>query len=187
MRELSLHILDIVQNSITAKADTITVEISEDIDADELKITISDNGCGMDEETLARVNGTFATSRTTRKIGMGIALFRAAAELSDGYLTLASKKGEGTVTTAVFKHSSIDRMPLGDISGTMMLLSAKAKDFDLIYRHIWRGTEFVFSTKDIKEVIEDTPIDTPEVLNYIRDYIHENLNELFGGERDEIS
>ena len=92
MRELSLHILDIVQNSITAKADTITVEISENIEADELKITISDNGCGMDEETLARVNGTFATSRTTRKIGMGIALFRAAAELSDGYLTLASKK-----------------------------------------------------------------------------------------------
>ena len=70
MRELSLHILDIVQNSITAHADTITVEISEDTDADELKITISDNGCGMDEETLARVNGTFATSRTTRKIGM---------------------------------------------------------------------------------------------------------------------
>ena len=78
-------------------------------------------------------------------------------------------------------------MPLGDISGTMMLLSAKASDFDLVYRHIWRGSEFVYSTKDIKEVIEDTPIDSPEVLNYIHDYIHENLNELFGGERDEIS
>ena len=187
MRELSLHILDIVQNSITAGADTIVVEISEDTDADELRIIISDNGCGMDEDTLARVNGTFASSRTTRKIGMGIALFRAAAELADGYLTLSSKKGVGTTTTAVFKHSSIDRMPLGDISGTMMLLSAKAQNFDLIYRHVWRGSEFVYSTKDIKDVLEDTPIDSPEVLQYIKEFIHENLNELFGGERDEIS
>ncbi|MBO5035634.1 MAG: sensor histidine kinase [Clostridia bacterium] len=187
MRELSLHILDIVQNSITAGAETITVEISEDLSANELKITIADNGCGMDEETLARVNGSFASSRTTRKIGMGIALFRAAAELSDGYLTLTSKKGEGTTTTAVFRHDSIDRMPLGDISGTMMLLAAKAHNFDLIYRHIWCGSEFVFSTKDIKEILEGSPIDSPEVLQYIQDYIHENLNELFGGERDEIS
>lgn len=187
MRELSLHILDIVQNSITAGASEITVEISEDISANELKISITDNGCGMDEETLARVNGTFTSSRTTRKIGMGIALFRAAAELSDGQLVLTSQKGVGTSTVATFRHDSIDRMPLGDISGTMMLLAAKALNFDLIYRHVWCGSEFVFSTKDIKEILEDSPIDSPEVLQYIQEYIHENLTELFGGERDEIS
>ncbi len=187
MRELSLHILDIVQNSISAGADTITVEIVEDIPENVLNISIIDNGCGMDEETLARVNGSFASSRTTRKVGMGIALFRAAAELSDGYLTLSSKKGEGTRTTAVFRHDSIDRMPLGDISGTMMLIVAKAQKFDLIYRHVWCGSEFVFSTKDVKEILEDSPIDSPEVLQYVKEYIHENLIELFGGERDEIS
>jgi len=187
MRELSLHILDIVQNSITAGADKITVEIDENISSDSLKITISDNGCGMDAETLAAVNGQFATSRNTRKVGMGIALFRAAAELADGGLTLESEKGKGTTTTAVFRHSSIDRMPIGDISGTMMLLAAKAKSFELVYRHIWNGNEFIFSTEDVKNVLEGTPIDEPEVLTYIKDYIHENLEELFGGVRDEIS
>lgn len=187
MRELSLHILDIVQNSITAGAKEITVEINENIPDDTLRIRISDNGCGMDAETLARVNGSFASSRTTRKVGMGIALFRAAAELSDGGLVLESEKGKGTTTTATFRHSSIDRMPMGNISETMMLLAAKAKDFELKYRHVWNGKTFVFSTDEIKNVLEGVPIDEPEVLSYIKDYIHENLEELFGGARDEIS
>ena len=185
MKEISLNILDIADNSVKAGA-TLT-EIYVDEAGDTLTLTIVDDGCGMDEETLARVNGTFASSRTTRKIGMGIALFRAAAELSDGQLVLTSQKGVGTSTVATFRHDSIDRMPLGDISGTMMLLSAKAHNFDLIYRHVWCDSEFVFSTKDIKEVLEDSPIDSPEVLQYIQEYIHENLTELFGGERDEIS
>ena len=187
MRELSLHILDIVQNSITAQAKLITVEIIEDIPSNLLKITISDDGKGMDAETLKKVNESFTSSRTTRKTGMGIALFRAAAELAGGGLSLESEPGKGTVTTAVFEHGNIDRMPIGNMSETMVMLVMKAADIDFIYRHIYNGNVFEFSTKEIKDVLEGAPIDDYEVLQYIQNYIHENLTELFGGTRDEIS
>ena len=187
MRELSLHILDIVQNSITAGAKNIHISIDEDTKEDTFKIVISDDGCGMDKDTLDNVNNSFASSRKSRKVGMGIAIFRAAAELADGYLTIDSSLGKGTVLTAVFRHSSVDRMPLGNMPDTMMLLIMKSPDTEFFYNHTYNGREFKFSTVEIKNILEDVRIDSPEICEYIRDYIKEHLIDLFGGNLDEIS
>lgn len=113
MRELSLNILDIAQNSISAGASLITIEVSEDTREHLLSLTVSDNGCGMDEETLRNVCDPFFTTRTTRKVGMGIPLFRLAAEQTGGSFEITSEKGVGTSTKAVFHSDSIDFTPLG--------------------------------------------------------------------------
>jgi hypothetical protein len=178
MRELSLHILDIVQNSIVAEAKNIYIEIYEDLHLNIFRITISDDGKGMDEETLNNVNDSFVSSRTTRKVGMGIAIFRAAAEISGGSLIVTSSLGKGTNITATFEHDNIDRMPLGDIAETIIVLLMRAKDIEYTYHHIYNDKDFIFSTNEIKEIIEDLPIDNYEILQYIKNYINDNLQEL---------
>jgi hypothetical protein len=120
MRELSLHILDVMQNSLEAGATLIELTVDEDLPADRLTITVRDNGRGMDEATLARVTDPFFTTRKTRHVGLGIPLFQAAAERCDGDLRLASQVGVGTTLTADFQHSHLDRAPLGDLTGTLM-------------------------------------------------------------------
>jgi hypothetical protein len=178
MRELSLHILDIVQNSIAAEAKNIYIEIYEESSSNIFRITITDDGKGMDEETLNRVNNSFISSRTTRKIGMGIAIFRAAAEIAGGSLVVRSSPGKGTTVTAAFERNNVDRMPLGDIAETIIVLIMRAKDIEYTYHHIYNGRDFIFSTNNIKEIIEDLPIDNYEILQYIKKYINENLMEL---------
>ena len=187
MQELSLNVLDVVQNSITAGASRILIEITEDLSANLLKIVIEDNGKGMSPETLRRVNEQFVSSRSTRKVGMGIALFRAAAELAGGSLVVESEEGRGTRGTARFEHDNIDRVPIGEMSETMVLLVMRAAEVDFIYRHCYNGGVYEFSTEQIKQILEDVPIDSYEVLQYIKQEIHEGLTELFGGVRDEIS
>ena len=115
MRELSLNVLDIAQNSIAAGASVITMTVEEDAGADRLTLSVEDNGCGMTSEQLERVRDPFYTTRTTRPVGMGIPLFRMAAEATGGSLSITSKPGAGTTVTAVFGLSHIDRLPLGDV------------------------------------------------------------------------
>lgn len=178
MRELSLNILDIVQNSITAGASLITVRVEEDHPADQLLIAVEDNGNGMTPEQVARVMDPFYTTRTTRKVGMGIPLFRMAAEMAGGQLTIRSAPGEGTAITAVFSLSHIDRMPLGDVTGTMTTLIRLNPQLDFLYRHRVDEDVFEMDTRALREVLGDVPLNEPEVMEWIGDYLAQGLTEL---------
>ncbi|SFH45760.1 Histidine kinase-, DNA gyrase B-, and HSP90-like ATPase [Tindallia magadiensis] len=175
MKELALHILDILQNSIAAKATLIRLNINESIKKDELVIIVQDDGFGMDEETLKRVTDPFFTSRTIRKVGLGIPLLKQAAEECEGLLTIDSKVNEGTVLKVVFQHSHIDRAPLGNISETICTILLSGKDFEFEYGHCTDNGQMKFSTIDIKKVLKETPITHPDVIAWIRDNVNSEL------------
>jgi anti-sigma regulatory factor (Ser/Thr protein kinase) len=173
MKELSLNILDLVQNSITAGARNVGIAVSESGMTDLLTLSIEDDGCGMDAAFLAQVTDPFTTTRTTRKVGMGIPLFKMEAELSGGGFQIESEKGRGTKLHASFQLSHIDRPPLGDMADTMTVLVQGSPDVDFLYL---RGTDrgsFRFSTKEVRETLGDIPLSEPEVLDWIREYIRE--------------
>lgn len=178
MKELSLHILDIGQNSVSAGASLIVISISEKTVEDFLAITIEDNGCGMDAETVKKVTDPFYTSRTTRKVGLGIPMFKANAELSNGKFELESELGKGTVLTAVFQRSHIDRVPLGDMADTIMAMVMANPDGDLIYRHNLDDREFVMDTQEMRAALGDVPLDDVQVLLWVKGYVAEGLEEI---------
>lgn len=177
MRELALHILDIAENSISANADNIKIIIEEDLQSDFLRIVIEDNGKGMDPETLARVTDPFVTSRTNRKVGLGIPFFKAAAEACEGSFTIQSSPGEGTSVEVIFKHSHIDRMPLGDIVGTLLTLIIGTPDIHWIFEYRYNGFSFVFDDKPIKETLDGVPLSEPAVMKFIREMIESGIEE----------
>lgn len=181
MEEISLNILDIVQNSIKAKANLISITINENTVENKMTVVIEDNGCGMDEEMLKRVENPFFTTRTTRKIGLGIPMFKMAAEMTGGSFEIKSHPGKGTVLTAVFVHDSIDRMPLGDISGTIVSLVQCNADIDFVYKHIYNKNQFIFDTRQFKTTLDGIPINDFSVLGFIREYIDENYSEIKKG------
>ncbi len=178
MKELSLHILDIAENSVKAKASKIEISVFEDTENNLLTIGIKDNGCGMSEEFLKKVKDPFSTTRTTRRVGMGLSLFEAAAQQCGGGLDITSKEGVGTEVLVTFTLNHIDRAPLGDMAGTMQTLIGGSPDIDFIYRHKKDGAEVVMDTANIREMLSGVPLDTPEVILWIGDFINEGINEL---------
>ena len=178
MKELSLHILDIAKNSVKAKASLITINIDENEEKNLLTIEISDNGCGMSEEFLKTVKDPFSTTRTTRKVGMGISLFEAAAMQCGGGLDISSKLGEGTSVFVRFELDSIDRAPIGDMAGTMTTLISGSPEIDFIYSHKKNDREFVLRTEEIRAVLGDVPLDLPEVVMWIDGYVRDGLGEI---------
>lgn len=178
MREISLHILDIVQNSIVAGASLIEVSIMESTEKNEFAVTIKDNGKGMDEELVKRVIDPFTTSRTTRKVGLGIPLFKTAAELTGGYFKIESELGKGTVVTAVFIKDSIDRQPLGDIAGTMLGLFTSYEDIDFIYTHVVDEKSFSADTREIKNILGGVSLSQSDVYLWLTEYLQEGEGEL---------
>lgn len=174
MRELSMHILDLAQNSIVAGASLIEIEVIADTQADTLKITIRDNGKGMSPEFLARVEDPFTTTRTTRRVGLGIPMFAEAAHECDGDLTVQSELGKGTSVEATFKLSHIDRAPLGDIASTLIALIAANPNIDFRYRQQLDAEEFVLDTRDIKRELAGVPINENAVLKWIGEYVGQN-------------
>ena len=182
MRELSLHILDIVQNSISAQAKNISVEIYENVPADLLSITITDDGKGMSEAFLQEVTSPFSTTRTTRKVGLGIPLFKEAAEATGGRFIIESKLGKGTSVQAVFGYSHIDRQPIGDIASVMYILVQGNPDLDFYYKHCVDENEFIFDTKQIRSVLGDeVELNRPEILSWISECLQDGIQELYGG------
>jgi len=135
MQDLSLHILDIVENAIRAGADKIIIEISEDTGRDRLTVDIKDNGSGMDRNILKKAAGPFFTTKEKRRFGLGLSLFSQAAEQSGGGIKIKSKKGAGTKITAVFKLSHPDMKPKGDILGTIAVLVAANPKTQFIYNY----------------------------------------------------
>ena len=174
MRELSLNVLDIVQNSITAKATLIKIELIENINNDILKINIFDNGKGMTDEQIKSVTDPFYTTRTTRKIGLGIPLFKMAAEMSGGSFKIESIVGVGTKIFTSYIHSSIDRMPVGNINKTVSMLIQMNPDIDFVYTHTFNEKSYSLDTRELREQLEDVPLDTPDVIEWINDYLKEN-------------
>ncbi len=181
MRELSLNILDIAQNSIAAGASLISIDVAEDTVKNELLISVSDNGCGMTDEQVSSVLDPFFTTRTTRKVGMGIPLFRLAAEQTGGRLSIESEKGKGTTTSALFKTDSIDFTPLGDVTSTVVILISMNTDRNFVYTRSRDGESFSLATAEMKEILGGVPLNEPEVVEWMKDYINEQTNILLGG------
>ncbi len=179
MRELSLNILDIAQNSIAAGASLTEILVKEDTVKKELLIGIYDNGKGMTAEQVENVQDPFYTTRTTRKVGMGIPLFKMAAEQTGGSFKITSQVGVGTRVEALFKTDSIDFTPLGDMESTISTIVSMNEDKDFIYIRSVDGKEFEFSSAEIKQILDGVPLSEPSVTMWIESYIKENTEELF--------
>ena len=173
MKELSLHILDIVQNSLRAEARNIALSVRDKKSQDLLEITIEDDGQGMDSALLSKVREPFVTTRSTRKMGMGIPLFQMAAEQTGGLLHIESAPGQVTTLRCVFHRSHIDTPPLGDMVETLVTLVQGAPDVDFLYRYETDNRSFEFDTREIREILEDVPLNTPDVLHWIRGHLEE--------------
>jgi len=178
MKDLSMHILDILQNYIVANATFIELEIYEDIDKDLFKIIFNDNGKGMDEEMVKQVIDPFFTTRTTRRVGLGIPLLKQNAEQTGGTLNIESTLNKGTKITVTFSHKHLDRQPLGDIAGTIVLTASSHENINFIYKHSKNGNEYVFDTREIKKILEGVPLTNPQIIMYLKDMIKENLNAI---------
>lgn len=180
MKELSLNILDITQNSISAGASLITIEVNKNVKENKLTISIADNGKGMSEDFAAHVCDPFVTTRTTRKVGMGIPLLKLASEQAGGRFEILSSLGVGTTVTATFVLNHIDRLPLGDIGQTVSMLVSCNESVDFVYRHISDGEEFCFDTREIRAVLNGVPFNEPEVVLWMQDYIKEGIASVNG-------
>ena len=181
MRELSLNILDIAQNSISAGASLTEIVVNENTKDKTLLIGIYDNGCGMTEEQVKSVIDPFFTTRTTRKVGMGIPLFKMSCEQTGGKFTIESEKGVGTKINALYKTDSIDFTPLGDIASTIVTIVSMNADKEFLDRRVLDDKEFIFSTVEIKKILDGVPLSEPSVMNWIEEYLNEQYNELLKG------
>ena len=178
MKELSLNILDVTENSVKAGASLTEILLEET--ADTLTLKIIDDGCGMDEETVKSVTDPFYTTRTTRKVGMGVPLLKLAAEQTDGSFSVESSVGEsnhGTAVTAVFKKNHLDFTPLGDIVSTLTTLIQGHPDTDFYFSHKKGGGEVKLDTREIREVLEGVPLNSYEVIKWIEEYLKEQYSE----------
>jgi hypothetical protein len=173
-----LHLLDIAENSVAAGAKTIEIIVEEDLANDRLKISVQDNGRGMDEALLARVSDPFVTSRTTRKVGLGIPLFKAAAEACNGHLSLTSALGKGTRLEAEFQRSHIDRMPLGDLAGTMLTLVVSFPEIHWLFHYRANGVEFSFDDEPIKKELGEIPLAEPAILAFMRELLEKGVGSV---------
>lgn len=181
MRELSLNVMDIVQNSISAKATLIEIEIVENPEKNTLSITIADNGRGMNKEQLRQVNDPFYTTRNTRSVGLGVPLFKMEAEMTGGYFTISSEEGQGTKLSAVFMTNSIDMIPLGDIDSVVHLLITcnPEIDFSFVRRLISpEECQVKLDSREIKEILgEGASLSLPEVVEWLKSYLEEQTQE----------
>lgn len=182
MKELSLNILDIAQNSVKAGADTISILLTEH--GNRLSILITDNGCGMTQDFLRNVQDPFTTTRTTRKVGLGIPLFKLAAQQTGGDITLTSRHKDeypdthGTEIEAVFFTDHLDFTPLGDVISTITVLIQGQPHIRWIFRHRTDKGEVRLDTDELKAVLGDVPLDTFEVIVWIGDYLKEQYSEI---------
>ena len=183
MKELSLNILDIAQNSIRARATEVEIVLREDPET--LLIQITDNGCGMKAEFLRRVTDPFSTTRTTRKVGLGLPFFKMEAEMTGGSLEISSKSEEeyadhGTVVCARFFKNHIDYIPLGNIIDTVCTLIHGAENVDFLFLHEYGEKTVTLSTREMRETLgEEIPLSSPEVLAWAREYLEEEYSVLY--------
>ena len=179
MKEISLNILDITENSVKAGATLTEISITEI--GNELTLTIKDDGCGMDELTVKSVIDPFYTTRTTRKVGLGIPLLKLACEQTGGHLSITSSKSDkehGTTVVAVFFKNHIDFTPLGDVTASIVTLIQGHPDTDFLFRHTTERGTVELDTRELRVVLEDVPLDTYEVISWIRDNLKEQYDAI---------
>ena len=183
MKEIGLHLLDIAVNSVAAESKNISVHVREDLFRDRLSASVIDDGRGMDAVTAQQVQDPFYTTRTTRNVGLGIPLLTLAAEQADGSFSLQSEPGKGAWVEAEFRHSHIDRMPLGDLSSTFLtlLISHQQIDWTFLYRVTDKDNksrDFLFESAELKSGLGDISLTEPEVLTFLRSLIQEGIEEV---------
>jgi len=175
MRELALHLLDIAENSVAANARMINIRVVENTQADRLTMAVIDDGAGMDADRVAKVVDPFVTSRSTRKVGLGIPLLKAAAEACNGFLKITSALGQGTTLTVEFQLSHIDRMPLGDLASTWITLLVSSPEIHWLFQYQVNESCFEFDSEPIQQEMGDIPLTEPAVLAYIRELIGQGV------------
>lgn len=178
MKDLASHVMDIVQNSIRAGAMRIEITACEDHGKDSFVIEIQDNGTGMDKAMLAKVRDPFFTSRTVRKVGLGIPLLQQNAERTNGQVNISSCKGKGTTIYASFGHAHLDRPPLGNMAETISLLVGSNPDIYFIYKHTTDYGSYHFDTEEVKKILDGVPLNHPDIILAIQDMVRENLKEI---------
>ncbi len=176
LEDLSQHILDIAENSLNAGASRVEITVEQDVGQNLLKLTVSDDGRGMDAETVVKVLDPFYTTRTTRRVGLGLPFLKQSAELCGGFLSLASVPGEGTTLVAEFALDCIDRPPLGNIPSTLVTLLAGAPAVHWVYCHVCDGRAFTFDSEEVVAVLEDPEmLRSAEVALWLRNFLRENI------------
>jgi hypothetical protein len=178
MQDISLHILDVAENGVRAGADLIKITIEENRRADQLIITIEDNGRGMDPAFLAKALDPFCTASVTRKVGLGLSLFQQAARQANGDISVDSTPGQGTKVVAFMIHSHIDRKPVGDMADTLLALVEGNPAVDFVYTHKNDGRDYTLDTREIRLDTEEISINNPQVIRLIRDDILSGLREI---------
>ena len=175
MNDLSMHILDIIQNSLRAGASWIELDVREDVVNNLLTVTIKDNGKGMTPEQVAQVTDPFFTSRTTRKVGLGLPLYRQSAEQSGGALTITSAVGVGTTVTAAFEYNHIDRPPLGDLANAVVLMMSANPNQLFKFAYSYNNQSYAIDTVEINEALDGMSIQDVQVIKMIQQIIDENM------------
>ncbi len=178
MLTLADHILDIAENSVRAGAKLIQIFIEEDSINDLLTLEITDDGHGMAKDVLQKALDPFYTTKTVRRVGLGLPLLRDAAERSGGVFQVNSEENCGTTVKATFGLRHLDRQPLGAIINIIIILIISNSDIDFFYKHRHNDRQFEMDTREIRKEIEDVPINHPEIIKYIRGAMEEGLQEL---------
>lgn len=180
MRELALHILDVLQNAREAGATRVELVIEEDPDQDRLVIEVRDNGKGMDRETVRKVLDPFFTTRKTRRVGLGLPLFARAAEQCGGGLEIDSEPGRGTTVRAVFRLGHIDRAPLGDVAATILSFLLGEPPCDLVYTRRCGDRSFRLDTREVRRELGPVPLSHPAARQWLESYIEEGEQAVQG-------
>ncbi|MBQ7304663.1 MAG: sensor histidine kinase [Clostridia bacterium] len=181
MRDLSLHLLDLAQNSIKAGASLVTIRMTVDENG-WLTFEMIDDGCGMTPELLVRVTSPFATTRTTRKVGLGIPMMMENAQRAGGDLTIESQVGKGTTLTVTYDTRNIDSLPMGDLAGTILSLILVNPDRpDFLFEGKSPTGEGSFDTREVRAVLAGVPLNEPAVTAWMKEALEETINPIFGG------
>ena len=178
MLELSMHILDVVQNSLAAQATLVEIRVREDLQKDRLSIEVKDNGRGIPGALTQRVTDPFFTSRTTREVGLGLPLLKEAAERCCGHLEIQSQEGQGTKVTAHFQLDHFDRAPLGDMGETLAILITGNPGVDFFYEHEVDGKSYRLETREMREILKPMGLEDPSVLYFIRQDVQKGLKKI---------
>ncbi|MCK5421581.1 MAG: ATP-binding protein [Thermodesulfobacteriota bacterium] len=178
MQDFSLHILDLVENSITAGAKRVEIRIVEDSRKDMRTIELKDDGRGMSKEMARKVLDPFVTTRTTRKVGLGLSLFAQAAKSCNGEAKIDSEPGKGTRLEGTFQLSHIDLKPWGSMVTTLLTLIVGNPEIDFFYQHRKNGFEYTLDTKMIKKELGEVPLSHPEVIKVLISDLKDNLNQI---------
>lgn len=179
MQDLSLHILDIAQNSIRAKATKVDIEVIEDTEKNKLIIVIEDDGVGIPKDYISELTNPFSTTRKNRRVGIGLALLSERCELCEGKLMITSELQKGTRIEATFKHNHIDRMPIGNIPETLITLILSSPKTIYTYKHLYNKKSFLLDTQEIKGILEDVPIQNIEVIMWLKTYLVNHIGQLY--------